>query len=145
MEKTLIVGRKTLESFPGGKPLPGRKTIMLTENQNYSSSECVICRDINNVQSVALACISEESDLGEDVFVAGGGSIYKKLMPLCDTLFITKIEGDFNADVHFPNIDENPDFYLVWESEPHEEKGIRYKFTKYERTNKRGTENRNSK
>lgn len=145
MGKTLIVGRKTLESFPGGKPLPGRKTIVLTENQNYSSSECVICRDINNVQSVALACISEESDLGEDVFVAGGGSIYKKLMPLCDTLFITKIEGDFNADVHFPNIDENPDFYLVWESEPHEEKGIRYKFTKYERTNKRGTENRNSK
>lgn len=133
MGKILVVGRKTLESFPGGRPLPGRATVVLTENEYYTNEDCDVCKKTDDLIQV-IKDSKEDVDMAEDVFVAGGGSIYRELLPCCDQLFITKIEGDFDADVYFPDIDENPDFEMVWESDFHEDNGVRYRFTRYERT-----------
>lgn len=133
MGKILVVGRKTLESFPGGRPLPGRATVVLTENEHYTNEDCDVCKKTDDLIQV-IKDSKEDLDMAEDVFVAGGGSIYRELLPCCDQLFITKIEGDFDADVYFPDIDENPDFEMVWESDFHEDNGVRYRFMRYERT-----------
>lgn len=143
--KVLIVGRKTLESFPGGKPLPGRLTIVLTENPKYNNDQCFVFKNLQNPEDIKTFCGEIEASCSqdlqtnvsawdfEDIFVAGGGSIYKKFLPCCEELLITKIEGDYNADTFFPNIDDSDEFFLSWESKLHEENGIKYKFTKYER------------
>lgn len=122
----IIIGRKTLESFPGGKPLPKRKNIVLTRSRDYRPEGVMVVHSPQ--ESVAAT-----EGLEEEVFVCGGGEIYRQMLPYCDELLITKIDGDFGADTFFPNIDEDPEFKCVWESEDREEKGVKYKFTKYKR------------
>ena len=122
----IIIGRKTLESFPGGKPLPNRKNIVLTRSPEYRTEGVMVVHSPR--ESVAAA-----GELKEEVFVCGGGEIYRQMLPYCDELLITKIDGDFNADTFFPNIDEDPEFKCTWESDVHEENGVKYKFTRYER------------
>ncbi|MBQ9179526.1 MAG: dihydrofolate reductase, partial [Firmicutes bacterium] len=65
-------------------------------------------------------------------YVCGGGEIYKKLIHLCDEALVTKIEADLEADTFFPNLDEDPNFKCVQESEPREDGGVTYRFTTYE-------------
>lgn len=133
-EKTIgnhiITGRKTLESFPGGKPLPGRENIVLTRDLSYAKDGCVICHSIEEVQDAVQGYDPET------VFVAGGAEIYKEFFSLCDVFYVTKIDAAFEADRYFPNLDEL-DLEVAWESEPQEEKGITYRFLKYVRKNNR--------
>ena len=88
-EKTIgnyiIVGRKTLESFPGGKPLPGRENIVLTRDPGYAKDGCVICHTVEDVQDAV-----KDYD-PETVFVAGGAEIYQEFFSLCDVFYVTKI------------------------------------------------------
>ncbi len=127
MGKTLVMGRVTLESLPGGKGLPGRRNIVLTRDPDYL---------VDGVEAV-----SSEEELWstltgvkpEDVFVAGGAQIYEMLLPYCDVVLVTKIYKDFEADCFFTNLDESPDFQGAAISEIMEEKGIKYQFFKYER------------
>lgn len=125
--KTIIVGRKTLESFPGGKPLEGRENIILTENPAFERENCQICNDLDQLfDRVALLD-------GEDIFVVGGASIYETFMPYSDEVYVTRIFGSYDADKHFQNLDESDEFEKTWESDIVEEKGVRYRFEKYKR------------
>lgn len=124
--KTVVMGRKTLESLPGGRPLPNRTNIVLTSDTTFEKEGCVVVHGIDELMTVL-------ENGGRDAVVMGGGSVYRQLLPYCDGCYITKIDGDFEADTYFPNLDEDGEFSLAWESEIHRENGIDYKFTEYER------------
>lgn len=124
-DKTIIIGRKTLESFPGGKPLPNRLNIVLTRNAGYDPEGVQVCKSIEELNKY----LEGEAE----AFVCGGGEIYRQMLPYCDEVLVTKIDGDFNADTFFPNLDEYEGFECTWESEVQEDNGVKYKFTKYER------------
>lgn len=123
----IVVGRKTLESFPGGKPLPNRANIVITRNSDYEADGCIICSS----KEAALKKL-EEYDT-EKVFIAGGAEIYRQFMDDCDEFYVTKIYESFEADRYFPNLDELG-FKVIWESPLQEEKGIKYRFLRYARS-----------
>lgn len=125
--KTIIVGRKTLESFPGGKPLPGRQNIVLTENQGFEKDNCSICFDLDDLFN-QIATLD-----GEDIFVVGGACIYEMFLPYCDDIYVTHIQETYDADKHFPNLDQSEGFVKTWQSDMIEEKGVQYRFEKYSR------------
>ena len=125
--KTVVMGRQTLESFPGGKPLPGRKNIVLTSREDYPPI-CEICCS----QEHLFRCLSDCN--GEDVFIIGGEQIYREFLPYCDRAYVTKIDAVFPADKYFVNLDEDPDWELVHESNPVKENGLTYRFTEYVRS-----------
>ncbi|MBQ1483939.1 MAG: dihydrofolate reductase [Firmicutes bacterium] len=127
--KTVIMGRVTLESLPGGKGLPGRTNIVLTRNPEYSVPGVDTACSDNELWS-ALTGIPQE-----DVFVIGGEQIYRKLLPLCDEVFVTKIMADLGADRFFPDLDADPDFEAEPVSEEMEENGYRFRFYVYRRVN----------
>lgn len=125
--KTIIVGRKTLETFPGGKPLAGRENIVLTENPEFERDQCCICNDLDQL-------FDRISPLdGNDIFVVGGSCIYEMFMPYCDQVYVTRILETYDADKFFMNLDESGDFVKTWQSDLVEEKGVKYRFEKYSR------------
>jgi len=124
--KVTIQGRKTLESFPGGKPLPGRTNVILTRNTELKPEGCIVFNSKEDVIKYAADFPSE------DVFVSGGADIYKQFLDDCDTFYVTKIYDEFEADRYFPNLDEMG-LEVTWSSEMQEEKGISYQFLKYSR------------
>ncbi len=123
----LVMGRKTLESFPNKKPLPNRINIVLTTNKTYEAEGVVLCHDIAALPDV----LKDYSD--KEIFVAGGGTVYEQLLPLCEKAFVTKIYHTYPADTHFPNLDENPDWTLTEKGEMQEENGVRFSFDTYEK------------
>jgi len=123
----LVMGRKTLESFPNKKPLPNRVNIVLTNNKNYEAEGVVLCHGIDELPEV----LKEYAD--KQIFVAGGGTIYKQLLPLCETAYVTKIYEAYEADTHFPNLDEDPAWELTEKGEMQEEKGVKFSFDIYKR------------
>ena len=130
-EKTLgravVMGRKTLESLPGGKPLPGRANIVLTTNPDYKKEGCIIVRSMEELRE---KCAEFPAD---EVMIIGGATLYNRLMEECDSLFITKIYEEFEADAFIKNADKLPDYKVVWQSDMQEEHGIRYQFFEYKR------------
>lgn len=127
MGNVLVMGRKTLESFPEGKPLPKRDHVVLTKNKAYAVEGVSFCYDVAELPE-ALQAFSEK-----DVFVVGGGSVYKQLLPLCNKAYITKIYHTFPADTYFPNLEEDRQWTLVEKGEQQEEDGIRFSFDVYEK------------
>lgn len=124
--KIVVMGRETLESLPGKRPLPGRRNIVLTRNRGYGT-ECPLCHSKQEL----LDLIMGEND--EDVFIIGGEKVYRDFLPSCDTCYVTKIDESYDADKFFPNLDEDDDFSLIGESPTYEENGTRYKFVEYRR------------
>ena len=122
--KTVVMGRKTLESLPGGKPLPKRTNIVLTRDENFEKEGCIILHSIEELL---------EKYGQEDLMVMGGAEIYTKLLPYCDTCYITEIDKEFEADKYIPNVSEDSAFQKVWESEEQVENGISYRFVEYKR------------
>ena len=122
---TVIMGKKTWESLPR-RPLPGRKNIVLTDNPKESIENSVTAYSINDALS--------KCDPGEQVFIIGGGSIYRQFMPIADRLFITHVHKKAPADIYFPEIDRS-----IWEIIEKEEfktdesNSIPYTYTVYER------------
>lgn len=125
--KVIVIGRKTLESFPGGKPLPGRTNIVLTGNSDYKNDSCVVCCGIEALEK-ELSKYDKR-----DIFISGGAMIYELFMDKCDTVYVTKLFEEFEADRYFPNMDAKDDFELTWESDIMEENGVQYRFVKYEK------------
>ncbi len=124
--KVVAMGRQTLESFPGGKPLPERTNIVLTTNEDYPAA-CEICCSKDQL----FQCLADYDP--EDVFIIGGEQVYREFLPYCDKVYVTKIDAVFPADKYFPNLDEDSEWELVYESEPVTEKGLTYRFTEYTR------------
>lgn len=127
MGKVVVMGRKTLESFPNGLPLKKRTNIVLTTNQDYQVKDAVI---VHSMQEL-LAELGKYSS--EDVFVIGGDSVYKELLPLCDVAHVTKIAHAYEADAYFPNLDEMDEWEITGESDEQTYFDLEYMFVRYER------------
>ena len=120
----VIMGRRTLDSFPGGKPLKGRVNIVLTNNRSFKK-DGAIC-----VYSAGGA-IEEAKKTGRPVFVIGGESVYRLLLPYCEKAYITKMQTLLPADSFFPNLDAQPDWSVLQTSEEAEYEGVKYSFVTY--------------
>lgn len=102
----VVCGRKTLESFPGGKPLKNRSTICLCSKENNRDD----CYCINNIDEL-IKLISELAKT-QDIYIIGGAQIYKKLLYVCDEVIVTKVAANGNGTVFFPDLDHDSRFYL---------------------------------
>ena len=121
---TVIVGRKTLADFPGGRPLPNRVNVVLTR-QDVQIDDVVICHSPE-----------EAAEFVKDApraMVIGGGSIYKQMLPACDTAYVTKVHAQPVSDTYFPNLDEDPNWELAEILLSGEENGIAYEMCLYRR------------
>ncbi len=121
---TVVMGGNTLRSFPNGKPLKNRVNIVLT--RGHVCDECVVVRDMD-----ALKAEMKRREK-EDIYVIGGGAIYKELLPYCHRALVTKVDEVGGADVFFPNLDEKENFECVYQSEPIDDNGHIIRFTTYE-------------
>ncbi len=127
MGHTVVMGGNTLRSFPGQKPLKNRTNIVLSRGQ--VRDDCIIVRSFDELKAEMKARKNEE------IYVIGGGEIYKELLPYCDEAFVTKVDTVGNADTFFPNLDENKNFVCIYESEPIDDNGTTIRFTTYQNTN----------
>lgn len=129
--KVVIMGRKTLESLPGGRPLPNRVNVVVSRNPDYKPEGCVMAASCEEAAKKALVLAG--SGGSDHVMVMGGASIYEQMLPICDTCYVTRLEQAFDADCSFPDLDADPDFQVVWESDRQEENGVFYRFVEYRR------------
>jgi dihydrofolate reductase len=111
LNKIVVAGRKTVESFPGNKPLPGRSTICLCSKKN-NRDDCYCVNDINELKRLL-----KELAKTQDIFIIGGGKLYQELLDCYDEVIVTKVQAEANGTVFFPNLDKHPDFYLEYRSE----------------------------
>ena len=120
----VIVGRRTIEDFPGQKPLPGRVNVALTRS-NGQIPGFTVCNSPE--EAVKLA------ENAQRAMVIGGGSIYKQMLPMCDTAYVTKVHCTPESDTFFPNLDQNPEWTLEQVLQSGEENGISYEMCLYKR------------
>lgn len=125
--KVVVMGRKTLESFPNGLPLKNRTNIVLTRNPDYKVKGAEVCGSVEE----ALELISAYPP--EDVYIIGGDTIYKQFLPYCDTAHVTRIDHAYMADAWFPNLEQDPEWELTGESEEKTYFDLEFCFCKYER------------
>lgn len=118
--KTVLLGSRTLATFPGGKPLPDRRCVVFTRGSDpIEGAETAHTVD----EALALA--------GDDAIVIGGASIYTLLLPRCERVKVTKVCAAPQADSFFPNLDTHPDWFVESESEWMEEDGLKFRFVDY--------------
>ena len=123
MGHTVVMGGNTLRSFPGQKPLKNRVNIVLSRGQ--VRDDCVIVRSYEALKKELKARQNEE------IFIIGGGEIYKALLPYCHFALVTKVDAVGGAEVFFPNLDKTENFVCVDEGEPLEDNGYTIRFTTY--------------
>ncbi len=123
----VVMGRKTLESFPNKKPLKNRVNIVLTRDENYTVEGAVVVHTIDELKE-EIAKYDSDS-----IYVIGGESIYRQLVDLCDTAYITKIDYAYQADAYFPNLDKKPEWKVVSEGEEQTYFDIEYYFMTYKK------------
>lgn len=129
--KVVIMGRKTLESFPNGLPLPNRLNIVISRNPDYKVKDALV------VPSVEAALKAAGKYPTEDVYVIGGESIYRQMLSYCDIAHVTRMDYTFEADTWFPNLNQDPNWEIAAESEERTYFDLEYCFTMYVRTNKK--------
>ncbi len=125
--KAVIMGRKTLESFPNKSPLKNRLNVVITSDMNYSVPGVVVVHSIDE----AVEAVRDYAD--DDVYVIGGESIYRQMLPLCSTAHITKVDYAYQADAHFPDLDKEEGWKITETSDERTYFDIIYEFVKYER------------
>lgn len=125
--KVVVMGRKTLESFPNGLPLKNRVNIVLTRNEDYRVKDAAVVHTKDELMEEL-----KKYDSG-DVYVIGGASVYEMLLPECSVAHVTKIDHEYEADTYFPDLDENPDWEITGESEEQTYFDLEYTFLRYER------------
>ena len=124
---SLVMGRKTLESFPNGLPLKNRTNIVLTHDHTYKVPGAVVVHDMDELHEELKKYDSE------DIYVIGGETIYRQLLDECDVAHITKIDYAYDADAYFPNLDERPEWKITADSEEQTYFDLEYYFYRYER------------
>ena len=125
--KVVVMGRKTLESFSNGLPLKNRTNIVITSDKSYNIKDAIVCHSIEE----ALEEIKKYSS--EDVYIIGGETIYRQFLPYCNVAHVTKIDYAYDADTHFPNLDEMPEWSIVERSDERTYFDLEYEFLKYAR------------
>lgn len=124
--KTVVMGRKTLESLPGGKPLPNRKNIILTRNPEYKPEGVTVYNSVEDF-------LKDNPDT-DDIYVIGGETLYRDLLPYCERAFVTKVDATVNdADAVMVNLDSHSDWEIEETSDDLEEKGYTFRFVTYKR------------
>lgn len=120
----VIVGRRTIDDFPGKQPLPGRVNVALT-------------RTVTDIPGFTVCTSPEEAaelaKAAERAMVIGGGSIYRQMLVYCDTAYVTKVHAQPESDTFFPNLDEDPLWYLSEVLQSGEEDGIGYEMCLYKK------------
>lgn len=127
-DNVVVMGSNTLKSFPGGKPLKNRTNIVLYPD-GEDRDDCKIVRSLEEL----FAEIKKYDP--EKVFVIGGAMMYKTLLPYCTEVLVTKVDAVGGADAYFENLDENPNFTLVYKSETIETNGYKINFCTYRNEN----------
>lgn len=122
--KTVILGRKTLETFPGGRPLKHRRNLILSRDESYSVEGAEIFHDLPSL----LAALPQDT---QDVAVIGGESVYAALLPYCSRVLLTRTLEALPADRFFPDLDTLPGWSLASRSEVLEENGRRFQYIDY--------------
>lgn len=125
--KVVVMGRKTLESFPNGLPLKNRTNIVLTQNPDFRVKDAIVCHSVPEVLEEL-----KQYESG-DVYVIGGDSIYRQFLPYCDVAHVTKVDHTYEAGAWFPNLDEMPEWEITADSEEQTYFDLEYCFLKYER------------
>ena len=128
--KVVILGRKTLETFPGGRPLPKRLNVILTKNPDFKVDGAVVVHSVEE----ALEAVKDYAD--DKIYVIGGDTIYHQFLPYCNLAHVTKIEHAYEADAYFPNLDEDEEWEITAESDEQVYFDTTYAFVRYERKNK---------
>ena len=122
---TIILGRKTMYTFPGAKPLKNRRNLILSRNPEFRPEGAEVFPDLESLM--------EKVTDSENTYVVGGASVYHTMIGQCDRAFITKIDAEYPADCWFPNLDEDPNWEVVSEGEWMEEDGVRFRYVDYKR------------
>ena len=125
--KVIVYGRKTLETFPMAQPLDRRTNIVLSKNPNYKVNNALVVHSIDELLEELKQYPSE------DIYIIGGESIYRQMLPYCDTAHITKVDYSYQADAFFPNLDKDPEWEITADSDEQTYFDLDYTFVRYER------------
>lgn len=123
----VILGRKTLQTFPGGKPLTGRENLIMSTTMDAAPAGARVFRDLDSLLAYAP----------EDAFVIGGETVYRELLPYCGRVYVTKLHRTFPADARFPALDGMDGWEITETEGPFEEKDVSFSYVTYERRNQR--------
>ena len=126
----VVMGRKTLESFPNGMPLKNRTNIVLTGNRDYQVKGAIVVHSMEELLEELKKYNSEQ------IYVIGGDSVYRQMLPYCDVAHITRIDNAYEADAYFPNLDEMEDWYIAADSDEQTYFDLEYQFLMYKRKKK---------
>ncbi len=130
--KVVVLGRKTLETFPQGMPLQNRTNIILSTNPDYRVKDAVVVHSKEEL----FKELSKYQD--DEIYIIGGESVYRMMLPYCDVAHVTKIDHIYEADAYFPNLDEMDEWKITNDSEEQTYFDIAYQFVKYERKTQKG-------
>ena len=125
--KVVVLGRKTLETFPNGLPLSQRTNIILSSNNDYKVKDATVVHGIEELLEEL-----KQYDTN-DAYIIGGETVYRQMLPYVDTVHVTKIDREYEADAFFPNLDKMPDFKITAVSDEQVYFDTTYAFKKYER------------
>lgn len=125
--KVVVLGRRTLDTFPQGQPLRNRTNIILSRNPGYQVRDAVVAHSLEEL----MERLQEYDD--QNVYIIGGDSVYRQLLPYCSVVHVTKIDHAYEADAYFPDLDSDPDWEITADSEEQTYFDIAYRFLKYER------------
>lgn len=125
--KVVVLGRKTLETFPQGQPLNNRTNIIMSTNPNYHVKDAIVVHSKEGLMEELKKYKSE------DIYIIGGESVYRMMLPDCDVAHVTKIDHAYEADAYFPNLDEMEEWEITADSDEQTYFDLAYEFVKYER------------
>ena len=125
--KVVVLGRKTLETFPQQRPLLNRTNIIVSTKKDYQVKDAIV---VHSIEELLEELKKYDTD---DVYIIGGDSIYKQMLPYCDTAHVTKIDHAYAADTYFPNLDEMEEWEITADSDEQVYFDLTYHFLKYER------------
>lgn len=125
--KVVVLGRKTLETFPQGLPLKNRTNIIMSTNPEYQVKDALI------VHSKEELLEELKKYKSEDIYIIGGESVYRMMLPYCDVAHVTRIDQAYEADAYFPNLDELEEWKITADSDEQTYFDLAYEFVKYER------------
>ena len=125
--KVVVVGRKTLETFPNAQPLKNRTNIILSTKEDYEVKDATVVHSIEEL----LEELKQYEE--EEIYITGGETVYRQMLPYCNVAHVTKIDRSYEADAFFPNLDADPEWEVTAESEEQSYFDTTYTFVRYER------------
>lgn len=125
--KVIVLGRKTLATFPGERPLPSRTNIIMSRDKNYKVDGAIV---VHSTEELLEEVKKYDTN---DVYICGGESIYKQMLPYCDVAHVTRIDHEYAADAYFPDLDKSDEWEIEVESDEEVYFDVTYTFVKYVR------------